>query len=194
MKDELVIEVSIFIVFLGFLTALYYKRLDHIYRTSVALLGLSIPLWLPRVYQPKGILRKILSPVYDLRIMVVLSIFIAIHVSLVNVPFTTIDLFHKEWRDADMISHFLGGLTLWLMIFRVLKEFELSPRDSLLYSLLAFYILAIGWEVAEKLSEGEISFIAESVQNKVRDVILDSLGMLVGIIMEKKGITSSRQS
>lgn len=107
MNSNNIIKFSIFIVFLGLLTALYYRRVDHIYRTSAALLGLSLPLWVPKVYNPsEGIVRKVLSPIYDDRVMIVFSIFIAVHVSLVNVPFTTVDLFHKEWRDADVISHF----------------------------------------------------------------------------------------
>ncbi|HII60543.1 hypothetical protein [Pyrococcus horikoshii] len=195
MNSNNIIKFSIFIVFLGLLTALYYRRVDHIYRTSAALLGLSLPLWVPKVYNPsEGIVRKVLSPIYDDRVMIVFSIFIAVHVSLVNVPFTTVDLFHKEWRDADVISHFLGGMTIWMIIASVLREFKLNWRKLIFYSILLFYTLAIGWEILEKLSESQISFIAETLQNKIRDVISDSLGMLLGIIIEKERITSYQQS
>ncbi|MFA4668726.1 hypothetical protein QDY65_09465 [Pyrococcus kukulkanii] len=192
-RERGIIVASIFVVLIGLLTAFYYGRSDHIYRCSVALFGLSIPLWLPKVYTPKGTLKNLLAPVYDAEIMAFLGVFIAIHVSLVNVPFTTIDLFHKEWRDADMISHFLGGLVLWLIIARVLVEFNIPWRDILKYSIVAFYILAIGWEVAEKVSESEISFITETLGNKIRDLVMDSLGMIVGIKIRKK-ITSFRRS
>ncbi|ASJ16428.1 hypothetical protein A3L04_04720 [Thermococcus chitonophagus] len=192
-NERIIIVTSIFVVLVGLLTALYYGRSDHIYRCSVALFGLSIPLWLPEVYTPKGTLKKLLAPVYDTEVMAFLGVFIAVHVSLVNVPFTTVDLFHKEWRDADMISHFLGGLVLWLMIARILVEFNIPWRDILKYSVVAFYILAIGWEVAEKVSESEISFITETVGNKMRDLIMDSLGMISGIKIRKK-ITSFRRS
>ncbi|RLF88881.1 hypothetical protein DRN82_05495 [Thermococci archaeon] len=192
-RGRSIITLSIFIVFIGLLTALYYGRVDHICRCSVALFGLSIPLWLPKVYTPRGIFKKLLTPLYDTEVMALLGVFIAVHVSLVNVPFTTIDLFHKEWRNADMISHLLGGLVLWLIIARVLVEFNLSWREVLSYSIVAFYILAIGWEVAEKISESEISFITETLGNKIRDLVMDSMGMIIGIKIRKK-LTSFRRS
>ncbi|AFK23023.1 hypothetical protein Py04_1451 [Pyrococcus sp. ST04] len=135
----------------------------------------------------------VLSPIYDPKIMAILGIFIAVHVSLVNVPFTNIDLFHKEWRNADMISHFLGGLTLWLMVAKILHSYGFSPRRVLVYSIVVFYILAVGWEVAEKLTEGEISFITETLENKVRDLIMDSFGMIFGIILIKRRKITSFQ-
>ncbi|AEC51067.1 hypothetical protein PNA2_0148 [Pyrococcus sp. NA2] len=194
MKHKKVVMLSMFVVFLGLITAIHYGRVDHIYRTSVALFGLSIPFWLPGIYKPKGIIRKALEPIYNWEVMAILAIFIAIHVSLVNVPFTTIDLFHKEWRDADIISHFLGGLTIWLILYTVLREFRIPKKAILMYSIIMFYVLAIGWEIAEKLSEGEITFITETFQNKVRDVISDSLGMITGIIWKRREITSYQQS
>ncbi|WP_367883966.1 hypothetical protein [Thermococcus sp. JCM 11816] len=124
--------------------------------------------------------------------MAVLGIFIAVHVSLVNVPFTHYDLFHRDWRNADMISHFLGGLTVWLIVAQILSELEgigikLSKRQVVLYAFIVFYVLSLGWEVAEKLSESEISFIHESLTNKLRDLLMDTLGALFGWwVVEKR--------
>ncbi|WP_367883967.1 hypothetical protein [Thermococcus sp. JCM 11816] len=47
-RERAIIKGSIFVVFLGFLTAVINGRSDHIYRTIVAILGLSIPLVLPK--------------------------------------------------------------------------------------------------------------------------------------------------
>ncbi|USS41347.1 hypothetical protein NF865_03930 [Thermococcus aggregans] len=42
-ESKTVLNISRFIVFLGLITALIYRRVDHIYRTFVALMGLYIP-------------------------------------------------------------------------------------------------------------------------------------------------------
>ncbi|WP_258083440.1 hypothetical protein [Thermococcus thermotolerans] len=193
-REEKIILTSIFVVFLGFITALMNGRVDHVYRTTVAMIGLSLPLVIPRAFpDPPKTFDPYLAPLYDPRTMMILSVFISVHVSLVNVPFTHYDLFHRDWRNADIISHLLGGLTLWLMIAEIIRSlggarFRISRREVVLYSFLVFYALALGWEVAEKLSEGSISFIHESLLNKARDVIMDTLGALFGLWMvTKKG-------
>ena len=193
-REEWVILSSLFVVFLGFLTALINGRSDHVYRTLVAMLGFSVPLVLPRrLPDPPAKLRPFLAPVYNEKTMAVLSVFIAVHVSLVNVPFTSYDLFHKDWRNADMISHFLGGLTVWLIVAEVLSGLEalgvlLTKRQVIVYSFVVFYALSLGWEVAEKLSESWIGFITESTENKLRDLTMNTLGALLGLWMvEKRG-------
>ena len=186
-----IILASILIIFLGFLTALHNHREDHIVRTSWAM-GLLIALLLLnlKVPRPAGIWGTLLSPLFNIRTVAVLAIFLAVHVSLVNVPFTHYDLFHRDWTNADTISHFLGGLTVWLMITEVLKNLSgegFIPREKvLLYSFIIFYAIALGWEVAEKLSESEISFIHESSANKLRDVLMDTLGALLGLWMVRR--------
>lgn len=193
-REEWVILSSLFVVFLGFLTALINGRSDHVYRTLVAMLGLSVPLVLQRrLPDPPAKLRPFLAPVYNEKTMAVLSVFIAVHVSLVNVPFTSYDLFHKDWRNADMISHFLGGLTVWLIVAEVLSGLEalgvrLTRRQVVVYSFVVFYALSLGWELAEKLSEGWIGFITESTENKLRDLTMNTLGALLGLwVVEKRG-------
>lgn len=193
-RERFVLLSSLFVVFLGFLTALLNGRSDHIYRTLVAMLGLSVPLVLPRrLPDPPAKLRPFLAPVYNKKTMAVLSVFIAVHVSLVNVPFTSYDLFHKDWRNADMISHFLGGLTVWLIVAEVLSSLEalgvrLTRRQVIVYSFVVFYALSLGWELAEKLSEGWIGFITESTENKLRDLTMNTLGALLGLwVVEKRG-------
>ncbi|AIU69339.1 hypothetical protein TEU_02705 [Thermococcus eurythermalis] len=193
-RERFVLLSSLFVVFLGFLTALLNGRSDHIYRTLVAMLGLSVPLVLPRrLPDPPAKLRPFLAPVYNKKTMAVLSVFIAVHVSLVNVPFTSYDLFHKDWRNADMISHFLGGLTVWLIVAEVLSGLEalgvrLTRRQVIVYSFVVFYALSLGWELAEKLSEGWIGFITESTENKLRDLTMNTLGALLGLwVVEKRG-------
>ncbi|KPU62333.1 hypothetical protein EP1X_09355 [Thermococcus sp. EP1] len=190
MDPKTVLNVSRFIVFLGLVTALVYWRIDHIYRTTVALIGLYIPNLVEKYLKnPPSKIALILSPIYNVNSMAVLGIFIAIHVSLVNVPFTTIDLFHKEWRNADMISHFFGGLVVWLLVTEILMNLTrngyigLNKRKLLIYSFVILFMLSIGWEVAEKLSESEISFIHESIGNKVRDIIVNTLGALFGVYL-----------
>ena len=193
-REEWVILSSLFVVFLGFLTALINGRSDHVYRTLVAMLGFSVPLVLPRrLPDPPAKLRPFLAPVYNEKTMAVLSVFIAVHVSLVNVPFTSYDLFHKDWRNADIISHFLGGLAVWLIVAEVLSGLEalgvrLTRRQVVVYSFVVFYALSLGWEVAEKLSESWIGFITESTENKLRDLTMNTLGALLGLwVVEKRG-------
>ncbi len=192
--EEGIVWVSVFVIFLGFLTALHNHRLDHIFRTLWTMGLLTGLMLVQRTFKPpRGVIGAILRPFFNVRTVMILAIFLAVHVSLVNVPFTHYDLFHKDWRNADMISHFLGGLTLWLMIAEVLvglseEGLAMSRREAVLYSFLIFYGLALGWEVAEKLSEGSISFIQESTLNKVRDVIMDTLGALLGLwLVTRKG-------
>ncbi|MBO8174738.1 MAG: hypothetical protein H0Z18_05725 [Thermococcus sp.] len=164
-------------------------RIDHIYRSGVALIGLFIPDIFQRKLNPPEKLKPFLSPLYNDRIIAILAVFIAIHVSLVNVPFTTIDLFHKEWTDADMISHFLGGLTVWVMVAHVLKElsgkYSITSKQVVVYSFLILFMLSVGWEIAEKLSESEISFIHETFGNKFRDLVMNTLGALSGLWLVK---------
>nr|WP_148206311.1 hypothetical protein [Thermococcus gammatolerans] len=187
--ERIVMLSSLFLVFLGLLTALLNGRSDHIYRTLLAMAGLSVPLVLPRrLPNPPEKLRPFLAPVYDEKTMAVLSIFIAVHVSLVNVPFTGYDLFHRDWRNADMISHFLGGLTVWLITAEILSGLRslginLTRGQIVAYSFVVFYGLSLGWEIAEKLSESWIGFIAESTANKLRDLLMDTLGALFGLWM-----------
>ena len=183
------VNVCRFVVFIGLLSGLMYMRIDHIYRSGVALIGLLIPDILQKKLNPSEKLKPFLSPLYNDKIITILAIFIAIHVSLVNVPFTTIDLFHKEWTNADMISHFLGGLTVWVMVAHVLNELSRKhPMDSkqvVVYSFLILLVVSIGWEVAEKLSESEISFIHETFANKLRDLVMNTLGALSGLWLVK---------
>lgn len=187
--ERRIINVCRFVVFIGLLSGLMYMRIDHIYRSGVALIGLLIPDILQKKLNPSEKLKPFLSPLYNDKIITILAIFIAIHVSLVNVPFTTIDLFHKEWTNADMISHFLGGLTVWVMVAHVLNELSRKhPMDSkqvVVYSFLILLVVSIGWEVAEKLSESEISFIHETFANKLRDLVMNTLGALSGLWLVK---------
>ncbi|AAL81699.1 hypothetical protein PFDSM3638_07950 [Pyrococcus furiosus DSM 3638] len=188
-----IIYFSLGILVLGLITGIYYKRVDHIYRCTAWILGLLAIILLQRKRFSFGskVLDALLSPFYSEDIMAILALFGAVHVSLVNLPFTTIDLFHKEWRNADIISHFLGGLVLWLIIAKVLYELKLSNKEVLFYSIVIFYTLAVGWESIEKLSESQISFITESLGNKIRDIIADTLGLFTGIMMVKKGKVNS---
>ena len=186
---KLVLDVCRFIVFLGLISGLMYGRVDHIYRSAVAFVGLLLPEFFQRRVDPPEKLQLLLSPLYNDKTMAVLGVFVAVHVSLVNVPFTTIDLFHKEWTDADVISHFLGGLTVWLIVAEVLNElsriYDFSERQVVLYSFAVMLVLGVGWEIAERLVESEILFIRESLGNKIRDLIMDALGGLLGIYMVK---------
>lgn len=188
-RQRLVLNVCRFIVFLGVISGLMYGRIDHIYRSSLAFVGLLLPEFFQRRINPHGKLQLFLSPLYNDKTMVVLSVFIAVHVSLVNVPFTTIDLFHKEWTDADVISHFLGGLAIWVIVAEVLNElsriYTLSERQVILYSFAVTLMLGMGWEIAERLVESKIPFIQESLGNKIRDIVMDTLGGLLGVYMVK---------
>ena len=191
-REEYVVWISVFVIFLGFLTAVSNRRTDHIIRTLWAM-GLLLALVALRHARdpPEGIVGALLSPLFNIRTVMILAIFLAVHISLVNVPFTHYDLFHRDWRNADMISHFLGGLTVWLMMAEVLNALsdgciDVSRRRLLLYSFLIFYGIAVGWEIAEKLSESEISFIHETLANKARDLLMDTLGALFGLWLVSK--------
>lgn len=159
----------------------------------MALVGLYIPDMAEKYFpNPHSKLRAFLAPIYNKKTMALLGVFIAIHVSLVNVPFTTVDLFHKEWRNADMISHFLGGVAVWAITAEVLLNLstegylKLTRRKLVVYSFLVLFVLSLGWEVMEKLSESEISFIYESIENKIRDTIMNALGGLFALYLVLK--------
>jgi len=191
--SKTVLNISRFIIFLGLVTALLHQRVDHIYRTFVALIGFYIPDMAERYFpNPPYKLRSFLAPLYNRKAMALLGIFIAVHVSLVNVPFTTIDLFHKEWKNADVVSHFLGGMVVWVITAEIFLNLSnegylnLTRRRLILYSFLTLFFLSFGWEVAEKLSESEISFIHESTQNKMRDIITNALGGLSALYLVLK--------
>ncbi len=190
-RELSIIVASTGLIFLGFITAVHNHRSDHIVRTSWAM-GLLIALLLLhfKAPRPEGLWGVFLSPFFDIKTVTILAIFLGVHVSLVNVPFTSYDFFHRDWTNADMISHFLGGMIVWLMITEVLKGLSdegFIPREKvILYSFIAFYAIAVGWEIAEKLSETEISFIHETLANKFRDIIMDTLGALTGVWMVRK--------
>ncbi len=193
-RERIVMLSSLFLVFLGLLTALLNGRSDHVYRTLLAMVDLLVPLVLPRrLPNPPEKLGPFLAPVYDEKTMAVLSIFIAVHVSLVNVPFTGYDLYHRDWGNADIIGHFLGGLAVWQIITEVLSGLgsigiQLTKRQVVLYSFVVFYALSLGWEILEKLSESWIGFMVESAANKLRDLLMDTLGALFGLWMvERRG-------
>jgi len=61
-----------------------------------------------------------------------------------------------------------------------------SREELVVYSFVVFYALAVGWEVAEKLSEGSITFIHETAANKLRDLVMDTLGALFGFWMLRR--------
>ncbi len=191
-REESIMLSSIFVVFLGLLTALINGRSGHICRTLAAMLGLSVLLVLPRRYpHPPERLKPFLAPLYNKKTMAILSIFIAVHVSLLNVPFTGYDLYHKEWGNADIITHFLGGLAVWTIVAEIISGLkalgvQLTKRQVIVYSFVIFYALSIGWEILEKLSERWISYMAESIGNKLRDLLMDTLGALFGLWMVRK--------
>ncbi|WP_370520463.1 hypothetical protein [Thermococcus sp. LS2] len=188
--ERRIIVVSRAIVFVGLISGLIYMRIDHIYRSGVALIGLSIPDIFQRKLTPPEKLKPFLSPLYNDKVITILAIFIAVHVSLANVPFTTMDLFHKELTDADMISHFLGGLTVWVMVAHVLnelsREYPIDSKQVVVYSFLILLVVSIGWEIAEKLSESEIPFIYETLSNKLRDLVMNTLGAFSGLWLVKR--------
>jgi len=188
-RERRIINIGRFMVLIGLLSGLMYMRTDHIYRSGVALIGLFVPDIFQRKLNPPEKLKPFLSPLYNDKIIAILAVFIAVHVSLVNVPFTTIDLFHKEWTDADMISHFLGGLTVWVAIACILNElsgkYSINSKQVVVYSFLILFMLSVGWEIAEKLTESEISFIHETLTNKFRDLLMNTLGALSGLWLVK---------
>ncbi|ASJ08219.1 hypothetical protein A3L11_02840 [Thermococcus siculi] len=193
MKTERkIILAAIGLIFLGFLTGIYYRRVDHILRTLWTMAFLSFLLWLPGGHpKPEGKLGALVSPFYNEGIVAVLAIFLATHVSLVNVPFTNIDLFNVTFKDVDMISHSLGGLTVWLFFTRSLTELwpELPRRRVILYSFAALLVMGVAWELAEWYGAHYTeTILKETPLNKLRDIIMEQLGALVGLWMvTKKG-------
>lgn len=91
-----------------------------------------------------------------------------------------------------MISYFFGGLMVWLIVVQILLEFEgigikFFKRQVVFYIFIVFYVFFFGWEVVEKLSESEISFIYESFINKFCDFLMDILGVFFGWwVVEKR--------
>ncbi|NJE76708.1 hypothetical protein [Thermococcus sp. ES12] len=189
-RKERVVLASVFVLFIGFLTGVHYRRFDHILRTSWMMSYLLALLWLQRKSRkPGGTLGALLSPFYNDGIAEVTSVFLAVHASLVNVPFTDVDLFNVAFRDVDMISHFLGGLVLWLFLVSILRELfgETSWERVVVYSFALLLVIGVGWELAEwygsRFTEG---ILKETITNKTRDVLMEQLGAILGLWMVKK--------
>ena len=186
-KVEVAIFGSLAVLIVGFFTGLYYHRVDHILRTGWMIAYISI-LYLAsdRVSKPEGVLGALLSPFLNRGILAVTAVFLAVHASLVNVPFTNIDLFNVRMRNVDMISHSLGGLVMWLMITEILMNLKpgLERRALLKYSFGILLFVGIGWEVAEWIgSHFTEGILHETILNKTRDVVMEQLGALFGLWM-----------
>ncbi|AFL95208.1 hypothetical protein CL1_1005 [Thermococcus cleftensis] len=186
-RESHIIFTSLVVLAVGFLTGIYYRRVDHILRTGWMIACILLLYRVSGRYErPDGVAGALLSPFFNRGTLAVTSIFLAVHASLVNVPFTDIDLFNVAFRDVDMISHFLGGLVMWLIVTEVLMNLrpDLGRWELLGYSFVVLLAVGIGWEFVEwigsRFTEG---ILQETLLNKVRDVLMEQLGALSGLLM-----------
>ena len=190
-REDKIIGLSLAVLVLGFLTGIYYRRTDHVLRTGWMMAYIAVLYFLQERYErPGGTLGALLSPLFNRGTLAITSVFLAVHASLVNVPFTDVDLFNVEMRNVDMISHSLCGLVMWLMITEAL--FNLRPdlgRKRLIgYSFAILLAVGIGWEFAEWIgSHFTEGILQETFLNKVRDVLMEQLGALFGLWLVSRG-------
>ena len=132
------------------------------------------------------------SPFYSDGIYTLFSIFIAAHITFLEVPFLNLDLYNGTWGYADVPSHFLGGLVTWFIFNEVVLEasqtygLKWSPKKIIGISFFALFVAGILWEFFEVALQPEMPWLEESLSNKIQDVVMEILGFLVGLLLVVK--------
>ncbi|CAD5243947.1 hypothetical protein [Thermococcus camini] len=178
------------IVFLGLISALSYGKTDQIYAAVTGFVSLFVPSFVRWVYSKPS--RKIwpwVSPFYNDSIYALFAIFMAAHITFLNVPFLQLDLYNQFWKGADIPSHYLGGLVTWVIFNEVVLEssrtynLHWSSLRIVSISLLALVLVGVAWEFFEVALQPDMPWLYESLRNKTQDVVMELLGFGTGILM-----------
>lgn len=178
------------IVFIDLISVLMYGTFDQITAAAVGLVALFVPTLVRKLYPHPS--RKVwpwVSPFYNDGVYTLFAIFMAAHVTFLNVPFVRLDLYNKTWGRADVPSHYLGGLVMWVIFNEVVLEssrtYNLgwSRRKIITISLSALVFVGLFWEVFEVMMQPLMPWLHETVDNKIQDVVMEVLGFLTGILL-----------
>lgn len=181
------------IVFLGLISALMYGKFDQIYAAAAGFVSLFVPSFVRWIYPKPS--RKIwpwVSPFYNDSVYALFAIFMAAHITFLNVPFIHLDLYNQFWKGADIPSHYLGGLVTWVIFNEVVLEssrtynLHWSPLKIISISFFALVLVGVAWEFFEVVLQPNMPWLYESMRNKIQDVVMELLGFGTGIAMVLK--------
>ena len=188
--EEYTVVGAIVILFVEFIASLYGGKPDQKIATLSGLLSMFVPALVRRIYPvPSKRVWPWVSPFYDDGIYALFAVFMVAHVTFLEVPFLYIDLYNDVWQHADMPSHYLGGLVVWVVFNKVVLEasrtYNLlwSGRRIIGTSFLALLLVGLSWEVFEVLLQPGMPWLHESLENKVQDIVMEILGFATGILM-----------
>ncbi len=191
--ESFTVAASFGVVSLALVSIIGEGTLDQMAAAVFGLASLFVPPLVRRAYPSPG--RGAwpwVSPFYSDGIYTLFSIFIAAHITFLEVPFLTLDLYNGTWGYADVPSHFLGGLVTWFIFNEVVLEasqtygLKWSPKKIIGISFFALFVAGILWEFFEVALQPEMPWLEESLSNKIQDVVMEILGFLVGLLLVVK--------
>ncbi|WP_240703285.1 hypothetical protein [Thermococcus indicus] len=178
------------IVFIGLISALQYGKSDQIAAAAAGFVALFVPDIVRRIYpNPSRRIWPWVSPFYNDGVYTLFSIFMAAHITFLNVPFVHLDLYNQVWGGADIPSHYLSGLVTWVIFNEVVLEssrtynLNWSQRRIIGISLFALVLVGVVWEFFEVVMQPSMPWLYESLRNKTQDVVMEVLGFLTGILL-----------
>ncbi|NJE60860.1 hypothetical protein [Thermococcus sp. 21S7] len=178
------------IVFFGLISTLMYGKFDQILSASAGFFSLFVPSIVRRIYpHPSRRIWPWVSPFYNDSVYALFAIFMAAHITFLNVPFLHLDLYNQVWKGADIPSHYLGGLVTWAIFNEVVLEssrtyhLHWSSLKIFSISLFALFLAGVGWEFFEVALQPSMPWLYESMRNKVQDVVMELFGFGTGVFM-----------
>ena len=186
--ERLIVITSGALISLALASSLRTGRPDQIAAAVSGLASLFVPPLVRRAYPSPG--RGAwpwVSPFYSDGIYTLFSIFIAAHITFIEVPFLNLDLYNGTWGYADVPSHFLGGLVTWLIFNEVVVEasrtygLDWSSKRIVGISFSALLFVGVLWEILEVFLQSEMPWLQESLANKIQDITMEVLGFLTGL-------------
>ncbi len=178
------------VVFLGLVSAVMSGKADQVAAALSGLVSLFVPDLVRAVYPNPG--RKFwpwVSPFYNDGVYTLFAVFMAAHITFLNVPFLHLDLYNRIWGYADVPSHLLGGLVTWVTFNEVVLEssrtygLNWSTGKIVGISFLALILVGVLWEFFEVAMQPAMPWLYESLKNKVQDVAMETLGFVIGLIL-----------
>ncbi|NJE03170.1 hypothetical protein [Thermococcus sp. MV11] len=188
--EKAVILAARTLVFFGLISTLMYGKFDQIIAAAAGFVALFVPSIVRRIYpHPSRRIWPWISPFYNDGIYTLFSIFMAAHITFLNVPFVHLDLYNQVWGYADVPSHYLGGLVTWVIFNEVVLEssrtynLNWSHRRIIGISFFALLLVGVVWEFFEVAMQPAMPWLYESLRNKTQDVVMEVLGFLTGILL-----------
>ena len=188
--EAVVIVLSGSVILLALITAMSAGAPDQKVATVAGFVALFVPLLFRLVYRcPSRRAWPWVSPFYNDGIYALFAVFMAAHVSFLEVPFFHLDLYNTTWGYADVPSHFLGGMVTWLIFTFVVFQASItygrnwSAGKIVAIGTFALLLVGLGWELFEVALIPQMPWLYESFPNKVQDVVMEVLGVLTGVLM-----------